>query len=62
MAFFCIIMLEIALELAQHDPAFEDMAGKFFEHFVIIVESMNKLGHGDGLWNEHDGFYYDQLR
>ena len=53
-------MLSMALELAQDDPAYEDMASKFFEHFVAIVDAMNTLG-GTGLWDETDGFYYDQL-
>ena len=41
-------------------PAYEDIASKFFEHFVAIADAMNTLG-GNGLWNEDDGFYYDQL-
>ena len=60
MAFYCATMLSIALELAAHDPAYEDMASKFFEHFVAIADAMNTLG-GTGLWDEEDGFYYDQL-
>ncbi|MEO6848084.1 MAG: glucosidase [Chthoniobacterales bacterium] len=60
MAFYCIHMLSIALELAQEDPVYEDLASKFFEHFVRIVHAMNELG-GTGLWNEEDGFYYDML-
>jgi hypothetical protein len=60
MAFFCATMLSMALELASEDPAYEDVASKFFEHFVSIVDAMNTLG-GMGLWNEEDGFYYDQL-
>ncbi|QNN23758.1 glucosidase [Planctomycetales bacterium ZRK34] len=60
MAFYCGTMLSMAIELAQHDPVYEDMASKFFEHFVAIVDAMNTLG-GSGLWDEHDGFYYDQL-
>jgi len=60
MAFYCGTMLSIALELAQTKPAYEDIASKFFEHFVQIVDAMNTLG-GTGLWNEEDGFYYDQL-
>lgn len=62
MAFYCVVMLDIALELSLHDPVFEDMASKFFEHFVMIVDAMNQLGEGQGLWNERDGFYYDHLR
>jgi hypothetical protein len=60
MAFFCGTMLSIALELAEEDPAYEDIASKFFEDFVAIADAMNHLG-GSGLWHEEDGFYYDQL-
>ena len=60
MAFFCAIMLSISLELAAEDPAYEDVASKFFEHFVQITHALNTLG-GSGLWDERDGFYYDQL-
>ena len=63
MAFFCVVMLDIALELSLYDPVYEDMASKFFEHFVYIVDAMNSLGASSrGLWNEEDGFYYDHLR
>jgi len=62
MAFYCATMLAIALELAAtHDIVYEDVASKFFEHFVAIVDAMNTLG-GTGLWDEQDGFYYDLLR
>ncbi len=60
MAFYCATMLSMALELAKEDPAYEDVATKFFEHFVAIADAMNTLG-GMGLWDEEDGFYYDQL-
>jgi hypothetical protein len=60
MAFYAATMLSMALELARHNPVYEDMASKFFEHFVAIVDAMNSLG-GTGLWDEVDGFYYDQL-
>ncbi|HRE07390.1 MAG TPA: hypothetical protein PKX00_17370 [Opitutaceae bacterium] len=60
MAFYCGTMLAMALELADEDPTYEDIASKFFEHFVRIAEAMNHLG-GTGLWHEADGFYYDQL-
>ncbi|NJN05538.1 MAG: glucosidase [Rhodobacteraceae bacterium] len=64
MAFYCATMLSIALELAKDGPhvrrAYADMASKFLEHFVQIVDAMNTLG-GRGLWNEEDGFYYDQI-
>ncbi len=60
MAFYCTTMLAMALELAREDPAYEDVASKFFEHFIAIADAMNTLG-GTGLWDEQDGFYYDQL-
>ncbi|HVQ29368.1 MAG TPA: glucosidase [Vicinamibacteria bacterium] len=60
MAFYSATMLSMALELAREDPAYEDMASKFFEHFVAIVDAMNHFG-GTGLWDEQDGFYYDLL-
>ena len=61
MAFYCLTMLAIALELAIEHPAYEDIASKFFEHFIAIADAINTLG-GAGLWDEDDGFYYDQLR
>ncbi|MBI5364511.1 MAG: glucosidase, partial [Planctomycetes bacterium] len=60
MAFYCSTMLAMALELARVDSAYEDVASKFFEHYVAICDAMNRLG-GTGLWDEQDGFYYDQL-
>jgi hypothetical protein len=60
MAFYCATMLSMALELACQSPAHEDVASKFFEHFVAIADAMNTLG-GTGLWDEQDGFYYDHL-
>ncbi len=60
MGFYCLNMLEIAIELAQTRPAYEDIASKFFEHFIRIADAMNSLGE-TGLWNEEDGFYYDQF-
>ncbi len=60
MGFYCATMLAIALELAHYDHAYEDVASKFFEHFVAIADAINTLG-GTGLWDEEDGFYYDQL-
>ena len=61
MAFYCATMLSMALELAKEDPVYEDLASKFFEHFVRITDAINSLG-GTGLWDEEDGFYYDQLQ
>jgi len=60
MAFYCLTMFSMALELARENAATEDIASKFFEHFVSIVDAMNSIG-GGGLWDETDGFYYDQL-
>jgi hypothetical protein len=60
MAFFCATMLSMSLELAKTEPSYEDMASKFFEHFVHITDAMNALG-GSGLWHEQDGFFYDKL-
>ncbi len=60
MAFYSATMMSIALELARDNPATEDTASKFFEHFIAIADAMNNLG-GTGLWDEQDGFYYDQL-
>ena len=54
-------MLEIAVELAAHDPFYEDMALKFADHFLWIAHAMNQMG-PDGMWDEEDGFYYDVLR
>ncbi|MBM3976639.1 MAG: glucosidase [Planctomycetes bacterium] len=61
MAFYAATMMVMALELAYEEPAYEDLASKFFEHFVSIADAMNTLG-GSGLWDEKDGFYYDHLR
>ncbi len=57
-AFFCLRMLTIALELAEANPAYEDIASKFFEHFVAITHALNRLE----VWDEEDGFYYDVIR
>jgi hypothetical protein len=62
MAMYCLNMLAMAMELAHQDNAYEDIASKFFEHFVYISEAMNDIGgEGVGLWDEKDGFYYDVL-
>lgn len=61
MAMYSLSMLRIAVELALTDPVYEDIASKFFEHFLYITYSMNHLG-GTGLWDEEDGFFYDRLR
>ncbi|HWL50819.1 MAG TPA: hypothetical protein VNQ90_00185 [Chthoniobacteraceae bacterium] len=59
-AFYCGTMLSIALELACENRAYEDIASKFFEHFIAIVDAMNEIG-GQGLWDEEDGFFYDRI-
>ena len=62
MAMFCLNMLAIALELAKEDPAYEDVASKFFEHFIYIADALNQMGSMEtSLWDEQDGFYYDVL-
>ena len=62
MAMFCLDMLKIALELALENDVYEDIASKFFEHFLYIVDAMNHLGPGGTqLWDETDNFYYDVL-
>ncbi|HEY0793593.1 MAG TPA: hypothetical protein VGD78_21205 [Chthoniobacterales bacterium] len=61
MGFYCLTMLSIAIELAQQNSVYEDMASKFFEHFVTMCDSINRVG-GAGLWDEEDGFYYDRLK
>jgi hypothetical protein len=57
MAMYCLDLLEMSLTLARHDPTYEDVATKFFEHFALIAEAM----YSRGLWDETDGFYYDVL-
>jgi hypothetical protein len=61
MAFYCTTMLAMAFELAERDNVYADIASKFFEHFVSIAQAINEMG-GGGLWDEQDGFYYDQAR
>jgi Glycosyl hydrolase family 63 C-terminal domain len=63
MAMYTLNLLAIALELASKDPAYEDVASKFWEHFIYIAHAMNHRGSdGMGLWDEMDGFFYDVLR
>ena len=62
MGMYCLNMLAIALELARQDPAYEDVASKFFEHFVYIAHATHHRGEeGINLWDDGDGFYYDVL-
>lgn len=60
MAFYCATMLAMALELANHDPSYTDVASKFFEHFIAITDAINTFA-GTGLWDQLDGFYYDKM-
>jgi len=60
MAMYSLNLMDIALEIAKEDRVYEDVASKFFEHFVHIAESLNTFGE-QGLWHEEDGFYYDTL-
>jgi hypothetical protein len=63
MGMYCLNMMAIALELAKEDPAYEDVASKFFEHFVYIARAINDFGSGGiSLWDDEDGFYYDVLQ
>ena len=61
MAMYSLNMLKIAMELATVEPAYEDIASKFFEHFLYIANAINSIG-DDGLWDPLDQFYYDVLR
>jgi hypothetical protein len=62
MGFYCLGMMRIALELAKEDPVYEDLATKFYEHFLSIAHAMtNRGGAGFSLWDEDDCFFYDVL-
>jgi hypothetical protein len=60
-ALFCQNMLEIAFELAAHDPTYEELAANYVMELLLIARAMNGIG-PDGMWDEEDGFYYDVLR
>jgi hypothetical protein len=63
MAFYSTFMLQLAVELAAYKPMYQDMACKFYEHFIWIASAMDRIGeHHDELWDEEDGFFYDVLR
>src|SRR5262249_42896713 len=63
MAMFCLDMMTMSLELALENRVYEDLASKFFEHFIYIVSAMDRIGaNDDELWDEEDGFFYDVLR
>jgi hypothetical protein len=61
MAMYSLNLLAIAMELASEDPCYEDVASKFWEHFLYIANAINNLGHDGGMWSEEDGFFYDVL-
>jgi hypothetical protein len=62
MAMYCLNLMRIALELGQHNHVYEDIATKFFEHFLYIAQAMtNMAGQGIGMWDEEDEFFYDEL-
>ncbi|MEA5453644.1 glucosidase [Sinomonas sp. JGH33] len=62
MAFYCLTMMRIALELARGDRVWDDLATKFLEHFLAIAEAMDTFGSaGVSLWDDTDGFFYDVL-
>ena len=62
MAMYSLNLLRIAIELAQFNPSYEDIASKFFEHFLYISHAMNHLsGESGSLWDDEDGFFYDLL-
>jgi hypothetical protein len=62
MAMYSLNMLEMALEISQYNPAYEDVTTKFFEHFVYIAESLNRIGENwTSSWDEDEGFFYDIL-
>ncbi|HEX5655020.1 MAG TPA: glucosidase [Chitinophagaceae bacterium] len=62
MAMYCLNMLEMALEISQYNPAYEDVTTKFFEHFIYIAESLNRIGEDwTGSWDDEEGFFYDVL-
>jgi len=61
MAMYCLNLMRIALELSSANVVYEDIASKFFEHFLHIAQAMTAIGAEVGLWDEHDEFYYDVL-
>ncbi len=62
MAMYCLNLMTIALELAREDSAYEDVASKFWEHFLYIAHAMNHFGEDhEGMWDQDDGFFYDQI-
>ena len=64
MAFYCTVMLDIAVELACHNSTYVGVASKFLDHFVAIYDAMERIGEKEdgGLWSEADGLYYNHIR
>lgn len=63
MGMFCLNLMRIALELARENPVYEDLATKFFQHYIYVGSAMKHMGNRDyNLWDEEDGFFYDVLR
>jgi hypothetical protein len=62
MGMYCLNLLKMALELARENPSYQDVATKFFEHFLFIAHAMSNVVPGGSLWDEEDGFFYDVLR
>ncbi|MFP5043050.1 MGH1-like glycoside hydrolase domain-containing protein [Parasediminibacterium sp. JCM 36343] len=63
MAMYCLNLMRIALELSRYNPVYQDMATKFFEHFLNIASAINRMGiDGNGLWDDDDQFFYDVLK
>jgi hypothetical protein len=60
MAMYCLNLMAMALELAKEEPAYEDVASKFWEHFLYIASAINHIG-GEGMWDAEDAFYYDAV-
>jgi len=61
MGMYCLNLLAIAMELASEDPCYEDVASKFWEHFLYIANAINHIGDDGGMWSEEDGFFYDVM-
>jgi hypothetical protein len=62
MAMYSLNLMRIALELAKKNPIYQDMATKFFDHFMYIADAMDNMVNGQGLWDEQDEFFYDEFR
>ncbi|EDO39865.1 predicted protein [Nematostella vectensis] len=61
MAFYCVVMLGISLDLAINDPSYEDIATRFLDHFTLLSAVMNHMRDHAPMWDQGDGFYYDHI-